>query len=232
MRFIDREAVGSTQDEVRRLYEAGERGPLCFRADIQLSGRGRLNRRWASAKGNLFATMLYPTETPAQSAALYGFATAVAMARTIAEFGPTRVINLKWPNDVLVGGAKISGILIEREPEALLIGTGLNLISHPENTPYPATNLLEVTYTQAPVGPSLAGRVLAEQMMAAFKSLESQGFEPIREAWLSLAYRLGETVRVGDVEGIFEDLGLDGALCLRLEDGTRREIHTGDVSFG
>lgn len=239
MRFIHRETVGSTQDEARALYDQGERGPLWVVAEAQTKGRGRRARVWTSEKGNLFATGLYPTRADAAQGALYGFATALAMAETVEHYGVDADVTLKWPNDVLVGGAKISGILIEREPEALIVGTGLNLMSHPPDTPYPATHLLaemrasdlddaEPPFTGAPA----VGALLASNIVKWFRVLETDGFAPVRDAWLKRAHHLGKTVSVNSQTGVFSNLALDGALCLTLADGKETRVHAGDVSFG
>lgn len=239
MRFIHRETVGSTQDEARALYEQGERGPIWVIAEAQTKGRGRRARSWTSETGNLYASGLYPTKADAAHGALFGFATALAMAETVEHYDVEADVTLKWPNDVLVGGAKISGILIEREPEALIVGTGLNLISHPPDTPYPATHLLaemrssdfdvaEPPFTGAPA----VGALLASNILKWFKTLENDGFAPVREAWLQSAHHLGKMVSVNGQTGIFSDLAMDGALCLTLADGKESRVHAGDVSFG
>lgn len=232
MQYIHQEVVTSTQDEVRALYTTGERGPLFFRADIQTKGRGRLGRAWDSESGNLFATLLYPTTAPANRAVFYGFAAAVAIAQTVAEFDPSQPITLKWPNDVLVGGAKISGILVEREAEALLIGVGLNLVSHPDGTPYPATDLASVSRAKLLLEPNGVLRLLAEKLIAKFTTLETKGFEPLRAEWMAMAHGIGKMIIVGGQSGVFTEMASDGSLCLRREDGTLTSIHTGDVSFG
>jgi BirA family biotin operon repressor/biotin-[acetyl-CoA-carboxylase] ligase len=214
LQFIHLDSVGSTQDEARALYKSGERGPVWVRADVQTQGRGRRDRKWVSSSGNLSATLLLPNATDPSQSALHGFAASLAIADTLAAYDPVLPITLKWPNDVLVGGAKISGLLIEREPEALLIGIGINLVSHPDNIPYPATHLL--------------GMMKPEIL----ETLREQGFEPIRKDWLARAHHLGKTVVVNGLTGTFTGLAPDGALCLTLPDGTKSRVHAGDVAFG
>ena len=224
---------------MRKLYEDGEREPVWIRADRQTHGRGRRDRSWTSAPGNLFASGLYPTQLgPAQSA-LYGFAAALGVAETISSYDLQRPLTLKWPNDVLVGGAKISGILIEREGEALIVGTGINLISHPDNTPYSATHMLAEMAPSSlaqpePKQPSPETMLplLVSNLMTWFQRLEQDGFEPLRNAWLEQAHGLGQTIKVNDQTGTFTGLGPDGALCLRQPDGKTVQVHAGDVSFG
>ena len=224
---------------MRLLYEQGERGPLWVIAEAQTKGRGRRDRRWTSEKGNLYASGLYPTKADPANGALYGFATAIAMAETVEAYGVTSEVTLKWPNDVLVGGAKISGILIEREAEALIVGTGLNLVSHPQDTPYPATHLLaemcpsdleeaEPRFT----GAASVGALLASNILKWFDRFEVDGFSPLKDAWLERAHHLGKTVSVNGLTGTFSGLAMDGALCLILPDGKEMLVHAGDVSFG
>lgn len=239
MRFLYHDTVGSTQDEARALYLSGERGPLWVSADEQTKGRGRLGRHWSSPSGNLAVTCLHPTTAEPSQAALYGFAASLAVAETIERYRPTKLVTLKWPNDVLVGGAKISGLLIEREAEALLVGIGVNLLSHPANTPYTATHLVAEMHDFDLQGPEplFTGAraflaVLANEVAMRFRQLEKGSFERIRLDWMIRAHGLGESVSVNGMTGIFTSLGPDGALCLRLPDGTESRVHAGDVSFG
>jgi BirA family biotin operon repressor/biotin-[acetyl-CoA-carboxylase] ligase len=168
-----------------------------------------------------------------------GFAVAVAITETIAAYRPSQAVTLKWPNDVLAGGAKIAGILVEREAEALLIGVGINLVSHPEGLLYPATHLTEIMQAEdlsgpEPLftGPDTVLAVLANEVDIWISRVLHDGFEPVREAWLERTHHLGKTVSVNQQTGVFTDLGLDGALYLKREDGTELRVHAGDVSFG
>lgn len=231
--------MASTQDEARARYQAGDRGPLWVRADIQTQGRGRRERTWVSRTGNLTATMLLPNSTDPSQSSLHGFAASLAIADTLSAYAPGRPITLKWPNDVLVGGAKISGLLIEREAEALLIGIGINLVSHPDDTPYPATHLLAEMNVEALANaePLFTGveailALLSQNVMLRINALRTRGFDPIRTDWLARAHHLGKRVTVNGLTGTFIDLAPDGALCLTLADGTTKRVHAGDVAFG
>ena len=206
---------------------------------MQTKGRGRLQRRWVSDSGNLSATLLYPTSAAPEQGALYGLAAAVAVAETLEAYRPQRPITLKWPNDVLVGGAKISGLLIERETDALLLGVGLNLVGHPRDTPYPATHLVaemrvddlaqdEPLFT----GSAAVLALLSANVLARFAQLEKDGFGPVRDAWLARAHGLDGTVMVDGRTGRFVSIADNGALILGHTDGTESRVHAGDVSFG
>ncbi|GHA90875.1 biotin--[acetyl-CoA-carboxylase] ligase [Algimonas arctica] len=239
MQFIHLDSVGSTQDEARSLYKSGERGPVWVRADVQTQGRGRRDRTWVSCSGNLSATLLLPNSTDPSQSALHGFAASLAIVDTLVAYMPQRPVTLKWPNDALIGGAKISGLLIEREAKALLIGIGINLVSHPDNTPYPATHLLREMKAEnlADAEPLFTGAeavlaLLSKHVMQRIGTLRNDGFEPIRKDWLAYAHHLGKTVTVNGLTGTFTDLAPDGALCLILPNGTETRVHAGDVAFG
>ena len=138
---------------------------------------------------------------------------------------------LKWPNDVLLDGAKVSGILLERADDALVIGFGVNLAMHPANTERPATSLAAAGLT---VPAPLTVLVRLMSAFAAGRALwEAQGFVPIRDNWLAHAAGVGDRIaaRLGTntLEGRFEGLGDDGALALRLDDGQLRPVHAGEV---
>lgn len=212
---------------------------MWVRADIQTKGRGRRDRQWVSRTGNLFATLLLPNSSDPSQSALHGFTASLAIADTLAAYEPEQPVTLKWPNDVLVGGAKISGLLIERQPEALLIGIGINLVSHPDDTPYPATHLLQTMRSDAlqSAEPLFTGAeavlaLLSRHVMQRIETLGQEGFEPIRKDWLSRAHHRGKTVSVNGLTGTFTGLAPDGALCLILPDGTQTRVHAGDVAFG
>jgi BirA family biotin operon repressor/biotin-[acetyl-CoA-carboxylase] ligase len=171
---------------------------------------------------------------------LVSFLVAVALAETLESYIAPDLISLKWPNDVLVGGAKIAGILLEAGEGWLTIGVGVNLEHHPEGTPYPVTHLLEHIATNRldtaePIyaGPDPILAQLAQKIETGIHTLQTESFAPIREKWLSRAARQGEVVKVNlgkeTVEGVFETLSENGALQLRLPNGTLRDIVAGDV---
>jgi BirA family biotin operon repressor/biotin-[acetyl-CoA-carboxylase] ligase len=151
------------------------------------------------------------------------------VAEALLPSGPR--VQHKWPNDLLVEGSKASGILLEAQPGFVVLGIGVNIASHPADTPYPATDL--VAAGAAPIGP----QALLEQLLPAFASLydswERAGFAALLPAWRSRAAGLGETIEVrlerDTLTGVFQDLEPDGTLRLGLSDGTERRIAAGDV---
>jgi BirA family biotin operon repressor/biotin-[acetyl-CoA-carboxylase] ligase len=136
-------------------------------------------------------------------------------------------VRIKWPNDLLAGPAKVAGILLEREGDAVIAGFGVNLALHPDDTAYPATSLAALT-ADAP-----GADEFAEALAAAFARWlarwRSEGLAPVRRAWLAAAHPLGTALATGDGEGRFEGLDESGGLRLRTADGTVRVIHAGDV---
>jgi BirA family biotin operon repressor/biotin-[acetyl-CoA-carboxylase] ligase len=168
---------------------------------------------------------------------------ALAVADLARSYAPPAIVSLKWPNDVLVAGAKVSGVLIESGAAAagglwLAVGIGVNLASHPEGTERPATHLGAHLRGDVTAPPSLESAL--DCLSAAFQGWWSlwqrEGFAPLQRAWTELAGGLGReaVARLGTetVHGVAEGLDSDGALRLRLPDGAIRRITAGDVFFG
>lgn len=194
-------------------------------ADRQTSGKGRHGKLWQDGLGNLMASVLVHETGPVQQ---LSFVAAVALHEALLHaLGPLRGLELKWPNDLLLDGRKVSGILLERTGDALVIGFGVNLASCPQDLDRPVAAL------GGDVAPVLAA---LRTSFAAWRQLWLQaGFAPVRAAWLSAARGLGQgiEVKLGSevVQGHFAGLDESGALLLDLHDGSRRAIHAGEV-FG
>jgi BirA family biotin operon repressor/biotin-[acetyl-CoA-carboxylase] ligase len=237
-RLVVHDTLDSTNSEALRLARAGEQGPLWIVASEQTSGRGRRGREWVSDTGNLTASLMFSaTVTPAIAATL-GFVASLAALEACRALAPGVDLSLKWPNDVLAGGGKIAGLLLESETRrdglAIVVGFGVNVASAPDGLPFPATSLRKMGYSvrAQDLFPELTDAWLA---FAGFWD-EGRGFDAIRKAWLAQARGIGQaiSVRTGDrVErGIFETLDGEGRLVLRLDDGGTRLIAAGDVYFG
>jgi BirA family biotin operon repressor/biotin-[acetyl-CoA-carboxylase] ligase len=222
--FTHLQSTGSTNDWLlARTAEVAD-GHWVI-ADRQTAGRGRRGRVWSDGAGNLMTSVLVRAERPVQQ---LSFVAALAL-RAALDLGD-RVV-LKWPNDLLLDGVKVSGILLEGAGDVLVIGMGVNLAQHPELCERPATSL-----AAAGLPVPLPLDVLARLMpaFADYRALwAAQGFGPIRTQWLAHAGGVGEriTVRFGleTIEGRFEGLEADGALALRLDDGCLRAVHAGEV---
>ncbi len=235
------ETVDSTNAEARRRAEAGETGPLWIIARRQTAGRGRRGRAWETGAGNLAATLLTTTWKPPAEAAEIAFVAALAVADLALMQVADVLVRLKWPNDVLVDGRKVSGVLIESGLRSdgrlwLAVGVGVNLKSAPVAADRPATTLTDHLRADvaAPLAPDAALEALARAFDARLAAWETYGFEPIRTAWAARA-DLGRACQVRldqeTLEGVAEALEADGALRLRLSNGSVRRITAGDVFF-
>lgn len=234
--------IDSTNAEARRRAEAGEAGPLWITAVRQTAGRGRRGRDWSTEPGNLAATLLTTSRKPPAEAAQLTFVAALAVADLCEAWVPASLVRIKWPNDVLIAGAKVCGILIESGSMAdgrlwLAVGCGVNLAHAPVNTPYPATSLaahLKAGVTEPPSPPEAMG-AFAAAFNRWLRVWEEGGFEPIARAWTARAGGIGGicVARLGaeTVEGVAEGLDVDGALRLRTASGEVRRITAGDVFF-
>ncbi len=201
-----------------------------LRAERQTGGRGRQGRAWVSPPGNLYASTLVrprPSDPPAATLALVA---AVALEEAVSAYVPGMAL-LKWPNDLLIDGAKLSGILLERAGDAVVVGIGINLAHHPTDTDRVATSL--GAYNAA-VAPEDFAETLADAFARWVERWRGEGIDVVRRRWVERAHRPGTplTARLPDgsaIDGLFEGLDGEGALILRLADGTRRVIHAGDV---
>ncbi len=200
---------------------------------------GAVGRVRESPAGNLAATLLIRPGKPAAECAQLSFAAAIAAHEAIASFAQQTEIRVKWPNDVLAGGKKIAGILLESAstgttPEWLAIGIGINLAHFPEGTEFPATALAALGIT-APAPRETLAR-LAAAFAKWYEIWREKGFSPLRDAWLARAAGLGTRIRArlsdGEVWGMFEGIDETGALILRETQGKTRTIAAGEVFFG
>lgn len=247
MRFVHFEEIDSTNEEAKRRAEAGDLGPLWISAESQTLGKGRRGRDWASLKGNLFCTGLYQHPGDLASAAKLSFVVALAVAETLDAYVDPDIVQIKWPNDVLVNRQKISGILLESGTKDdqlwVVLGVGINLVSHPEKTTgLPATHVLahipddrlndaEPIFTGA--GPVMA--LLAARFKHWRDVYLETGFDRVRKAWTARAIGMNQavTARLSDrtIEGTARGLDEEGALILELLNGQVEKIHAGDVFF-
>ncbi|MFA6124914.1 biotin--[acetyl-CoA-carboxylase] ligase [Sphingomonas sp.] len=229
--------TGSTNADMLQLARSGVGEGLWLRAERQLGGRGRQGRAWMSPLGNFYGSTLVRVRGGDPAAATLALVAAVALEEVVRAYlspfpdeGRGRVV-IKWPNDLLLDGAKLSGILLERAGDAVIVGIGVNLAHHPDDTDRLATSL-----AAHGVRPDAAD--FAETLAAAFARWlgiwRGQGIAPVRARWTERAHPIGTalTTRLPDgsaTDGLFGGLDPDGALILRLADGTSRVIHAGDV---
>ncbi len=238
--LVRRGRIDSTNEEAKRLAAAGAPAGTLVWAREQVTGRGRRGRGWTSPPGNLYTSLLLRPDCAPAIACQLNFVAAVALADAVAGLlPPPAAVGLKWPNDVLVNAAKVSGILLEAAAAAnhsidwLVIGVGVNVASHPADTRYPATSLhREGAAGAAPVA---VLETFAERFVAWHDIWRAAGFAPVRSRWLASASGIGEPIEVRfdseTLQGRFSGLDETGALMLDMENGGRRQITTGDLFF-
>ncbi|TYR35169.1 biotin--[acetyl-CoA-carboxylase] ligase [Mesorhizobium microcysteis] len=248
------DTVGSTNALAMERAHQGDPGGLWLVSRKQEAGRGRRGRHWETPEGNLAATLLLKPTVEIKVAATLGFVAGLALADALAAAVPGRKVGvgidggtpigggrfeLKWPNDVLADGAKLSGILLEsalldEKRYALAIGIGVNVVAHPQDVPYPATSL-------AALGSTCDAETLFLALSDAWVDNvrlwdEGRGLAAVRERWLGRAAGLGAHVAVRTegrvVRGVFETIDEQCRFIIRDEDGVVTTIAAGDVHFG
>jgi BirA family biotin operon repressor/biotin-[acetyl-CoA-carboxylase] ligase len=243
------ERTGSTNTEAIEQARRGERGPMWFVTTEQTAGRGRRQRAWIAPRGNLASSVLEVMGVSPAIAATMGFAFGLAHETALQRVSLEANLRLagsdqlkyllKWPNDILVRGQKLCGLLVEAEAMtdgglAVVAGIGTNIIAAPEGTPTPATSLA-----------ALGVNVGAEELFAAlsdawveFRGIwdNGRGFGEIRKAWLERAFGVGEPVAIktgtAEVAGTFDTIDETGCLIVRTAEGRRVPITAGEVYFG
>ncbi len=191
-----------------------------------------MGRDWQSPLGNFYGSTLVGLRAGDPPAATLALVAAVALHDALRFLAPDILFQIKWPNDIMVDGAKLSGILLERSGKAVVIGIGVNLAFHPEGLDRKVTSLSALG---VPVpDPAQFQIVLADHLDDWLVRWRSEGLTALRTAWVERAHPKGTalTVNAPDgsaTQGLFEGLAEDGALMLRLADGTIRAIHAGDI---
>ncbi|MEW6076727.1 MAG: biotin--[acetyl-CoA-carboxylase] ligase [Thermodesulfobacteriota bacterium] len=230
--------TGSTMDDARRLADRGCPHMTVVIAGVQTKGRGRMDRTWASDDGGLYFTMVIKPEgvvRPAE-AVKFNFMASLALAETIRE--ECRVdARVKWPNDLMVEGRKLSGMLSEMEaPDGVIdyvnIGIGLNVNNDPPAIDPPPVSLRSLT------GRSFSRIRILGLFLDRFEALlqNRPDFAAVMTGWKKYAGSLNREVTIvtlrETLHGFAEDVDGQGALVLRLADGTRRTVCCGDCFYG
>jgi BirA family transcriptional regulator, biotin operon repressor / biotin---[acetyl-CoA-carboxylase] ligase len=220
------EKIGSTNDEARRLAQEGAPHGTVIHADEQTAGRGRLTHTWFRPPGNLYLSILLRTGQPPTRTAELSFLAAIAVADTVETLLPRQIRTmLKWPNDVLVNGAKVAGILVEQVDEATIIGIGLNVLQAPSNAAYKTTTIVANGGIASVDG---ARDILLKRFGVHLGEWQSVGFAPIRALWLNRSYPIGAAIRTNaggqSFTGHFAGLDEDGALLLDTPEGRQRVV--------
>lgn len=237
---IERDVVGSTNDEASVLAAEGAADGTVVWARRQTEGRGRRGRRWQSPEGNLHCSVVMRPDVGPAAAAQTSLVSAVAVADMVAGFLMSdQRVEQKWPNDVLVDGAKIAGILLESSGPSsgrvdwVVIGCGVNVAAAPDDPAMRATSLHREGAQSVTAKEAL--RALLDSLRTWRARWETAGLAPVRAAWLARAHGLRGpiTVRLPDreLQGRFADMDDSGSLVLELPGGQRRKIAAGDVFF-
>ncbi len=200
---------------------------------MQDAGRGRMGRTWESPTGNLFASTIVRIRADDPAASTLAFVAALAVYDTVRQIAPSISVQIKWPNDLLsMDGAKLCGMLLERSEDAVVVGIGLNLVSHPQGLDRPVTDL--TTLGAHPPHPQAVVEILANAFAIWTERWRLGGMRAVAQSWQKLSHPVGTALTVnlpdGNVEeGLYVGLDDSGALQLRLADGAIRAIHAGDV---
>jgi BirA family biotin operon repressor/biotin-[acetyl-CoA-carboxylase] ligase len=236
-RLVLRETVGSTNDEAKELARKGAEDRTVVWALEQIAGRGRRGRLWSSPRGNLYASIILRPASTTERMAQLGFVAGLAIGDALLELArDLGAPAYKWPNDVLVDGRKIAGILLESEIEPddnrafLIVGIGVNLVSAPSDAEFPATSI--AGEGQPAPTPEAALSAVVRHFDTWTQRWQQQGFGPVREAWRVRAFALGGQIRArletATLHGRFVDIDQQGALLLDTG-GELRRILAGDV---
>ena len=235
--------LDSTNAEAIRRANAGAGGPTWFFTHEQTQSRARRGRAWDSGAGNFSASLLLRPEGGLEKAALRSFVAAIALREALIEVcGREDIFSLKWPNDVLLNGRKLAGILLESGTDAsgpyLCIGIGVNLANEPavefiEEGAFAPISLRSV------IGMTIDPEEFLTTLAAAFDRWEWQfqqyGFAPIRTEWLNHATRLGEVITAKMMNrtevGVFETVDETGAIVLRTPKGLLH-LPAAEIYFG
>ncbi len=230
--------LDSTNEEARRRASSGDAGPNWLVTAAQTAGRGRMGRQWSSPRGNLYATALLPFPSTLQTAALTCFSAGLAVIDASRVLGvDAGQLKLKWPNDVMAGSAKLAGILIETGTQHgrlwMAAGFGVNVEVAPDRA-----DRITSCLTALPGGAQASAPRLLAALDVAFRArlfqLLSEGFDSTRADWLAHAAYLGARVELrpasGRIEGVMTGLAGDGALVLRLPNGSETHVRAGEIS--
>jgi BirA family biotin operon repressor/biotin-[acetyl-CoA-carboxylase] ligase len=223
------EQTGSTNTDLLADTSAVE-GDWLVTLD-QTAGKGRQGRQWVTKRGNFFGSTLVTLRSddpPAQSLSL---AAGLALIEAVDAALPGLPLLLKWPNDLLLDGAKLAGILLERQGERVVIGFGVNLAAAPEIPGRSAAHLA------SRLSPESFAPLLAGAMTRILSLWRSSGPQDFARAWLARAHPAGTELKVhgsdsGEIRGRFDGIEPDGSLRLRLPDGSVRAIHAADITLG
>jgi len=219
--------TGSTNADLLAEAQAGAPEGLWLRAESQSGGRGRAGRSWISPTGNLYASTIIRLHPGEPEPATLALVAAIALEEVASAYAGPGKLQLKWPNDLMAGHAKLAGILLERAGDAVVIGFGVNLAHHPADLDRPTASFAALG-AEAP-DPGLFLADLADSFARWLGRWRGEGLGPVRARWLERAHPIGSALAAAGSEGLFDGLDSSGALLLRHADGRVDTIRAGDV---
>lgn len=232
------DSLDSTNEEAKRLAKGGGCHGAVIWAKKQTEGRGRMGRNWVSSEGNLFVSVLLRPEKPQAELAQLSFVAAVATIEALqAVLTDDSGLKCKWPNDILLGGKKLGGILLESFQTDIsgkswvVVGVGVNVDSYPPRTEFPATCLKDsgVELVSAKI---ILSRFI-HHFIERYNEWNNKGFTPIRKKWMQVAWGLEERLCArlpnNQLEGVCKGIDDQGTLVLLLDNGKKELIHAADI---
>jgi BirA family biotin operon repressor/biotin-[acetyl-CoA-carboxylase] ligase len=235
MKITFYQEVDSTNSEAKRLVDDGKAPGFAVVAKRQTAGRGRFDRVWQTPTGNLALTFAIPAPPSRPDLPTLALMTGLALHNVLQPLlGDRAQVKIKWPNDMLVNGHKVSGTLIERVGKVLYIGVGVNLVSRPENVPYETFSLAEVV--------NITVEELAEAVTAHWSATLAQwletGFAPLCDDYNAHLYGRGESLRISLdreraewAEGTCTGVTPEGHICLADSEGHVTRYNAGDIDI-
>lgn len=241
--LLSYDVLDSTNEEAKRLAGGGASHGAVIWAKKQTAGRGRMGREWISPEGNLYVSVLLSPSKDLATCSQLSFVAAVAAAETLDVIVSEQSdITCKWPNDILYGGKKLGGILLEsfttadqkgKDRQWVVVGVGINIDHFPEHVMFPATCLRDAGVE------IISAKIVLSRFIYNFihryDHWAKKGFKDIQKDWVERAYRLGHPTQVivGDkqLDGIFDGIDAAGRLLLRQDSGAITGISAGDVFF-
>lgn len=233
-RILFIEEVGSTNDEARHLVSQGEREGTVIIAGSQLKGRGRLGRRWVSPPGGIYLSVILKPYISAAKLPIITIFASVAVVRTIRGLAKLDA-SVKWPNDIVISGKKVGGILCEATKRNIIIGIGVNLNTNLSILPKPLKKQATSVKFESGINVSRDKviKILLEELDKLYRDFLSRRHNDILAEWSSSCQTLGSRIKIeltkGEVRGIAESVGGRGELIVRCYDGKIRKVFPEDV---
>ena len=232
MKIITLNTVDSTNSEARRRVDSTGETFFAVSAANQTAGRGRFNRVWQTPDGNIAVTIVVPLPPNKPSLSSVSLMTGLAIHDALAFFIQNTNIHIKWPNDILIDGAKVSGTLIEADSRALYVGIGINRAVAPVGVPYPTATLEQFTCQEAPQ----IVKALVSRWCEYFDMWHTYGFVSLKTSYMSRMSRLNESVEVSfdagktdKISGVCRGVDDLGNLLIENKNGEIKPYNYGEI---